>query len=280
MPARHHASRAIAASLLLAFICGGPATAAASELSSDFYRARTFVTGQVEPGRSQAFARCLSQVLVKVSGDPHLLRHPRLAEIVAGAASLVTDFEYRDLMAGIPVHDEQGTRDRPYELTADFDPAKVDAALRSLGGKPWLDTRPRVVVFVGVRHVATRFVLDSEGTHGPGMREALSEAAAGVGIPIILPSGAALAGAGLTVQTLKQSAPGSLAARVKAAGGDVALLGELAWNEKALGWVADWRMAAKHKVEHWQVRGVNFDDAFRSGMQGALQILATGARSE
>jgi hypothetical protein len=39
-------------------------------------------------------------------------------------------------------------------------------------------------------------------------------------------------------------------------------------------------MAAKHKVEHWQVRGVNFDDAFRSGMQGALQILATGARSE
>jgi hypothetical protein len=60
---------------------------------------------------------------------------------------------------------------------------------------------------------------------------------------------------------------------VKAAGGDVALLGRLTWNDKAGGWVADWRMAARPETRHWQVRGVNFDEAFRSGMRGAVRIL-------
>jgi len=280
MPANRFASWWIACSLLLAIgagLEGRPASA--SELPAEFYRGRTFVTGQVEPGRSLGLARCLSQVFVKVSGDPHLLRHPGLPGTVARAASLVIDFKYRDLMAGIPVHDEQGTRDRPYELTAAFDPDKVDAALHALGAKPWLAARPRVVAFVGVRHVSTRFLLNSEGTHGPGMREALSDAASGVGLPIILPSSDVLAAAGLTEDTLHKAAPVDLAAVTKAAGGDAALLGELAWDGKALGWDADWRMASNGKVERWRVRGVNFDDAFRSGMQGALQILATGARS-
>jgi hypothetical protein len=110
------------------------------------------------------------------------------------------------------------------------------------------------------------------------MREALLDAAAGVGVPLVIPSRAVLADAGFAVQTFQEASPGSLAQAAKAAGGDVALLGRLTWDDKALGWVADWRMAAKPKAEHWQVRGVNFDDAFRSGMRGAGRILAAAAR--
>jgi hypothetical protein len=262
--------------LLIAICCNGPFAASANEL----YGARAFVTGQVEPGRSQAFARCLGDVLVKVSGDPRLLRDPRLGETVRNAGSLVTDFSYRDLMAGIPVHDEQGTRDRPYELTVRFDPAKVDAALRALGREPWLSARPRVVVFLGVGHVATTFTLAGDEARGPGMREALLDAAERVGVPIVIPSRAVLDRAGFTVLTLQKAGPDGLAPAAAAAGGDVALLGRLVWNDKALGWVADWQMAAKAAPERWQVRGVNFDEAFRSGMQGALQILATGSRGD
>jgi hypothetical protein len=274
MSTRLHARGWIVAGLLIALGCTAAVPAAASEL----YSARTFVTGQVEPGRSRAFARCLRDVLVKVSGDPDLLRHPRLSQIAGEAAALVRDFAYRDLMAGIPVHDEQGTRDRPYELTARFEPAKVDAILRALGREPWLAARPRVVVFVTVLHVATTFTLAGDETQGPGMREALLDAAAGVGVPVVIPSRAVLNGAGLTVRTLRGTSPGALAAAVRAAGGDVALLGRLTWNDKALGWVADWRMAAGPGARQWQVRGVNFDEAFRSGMRGAVRILATAAR--
>ena len=264
----------VVAAFLLALAGAAPAAASAGEL----YEARTFVTGQVEPGRSRGFARCLGDVLVKVSGDPDLLRDPRLSKIVGDAAALVTDFKYRDLMAGIPVHDEQGTRERPYELTVHFEPEKVNAILRALGREPWLSARPRVVVFLAVRHVARTFTLAGEETHGAGMREALTDAAAGVGVPIVIPSRAVLAGSGFTLQAFQQMSPGALAAAVEAAGGEAALLGRLAWNDKAKGWVADWRMAAKPGPRHWQVRGVNFDEAFRSGMQGAVRILATAAR--
>jgi hypothetical protein len=111
------------------------------------------------------------------------------------------------------------------------------------------------------------------------MREALADAAERVGVPIVIPSRTVLAGAGLTVRSLKRASPDALAAAAEAAGGDVALLGRLDWNDKALGWVADWRMPGKAGIERWQVHGVNFDEAFRSGLQGAAQILATGSGS-
>ena len=60
----------------------------------------------------------------------------------------------------------------------------------------------------------------------------------------------------------------------EALGGDLALAGNLLWSEQALGWIADWRMDARGKSYRWQIRGVGFDDAFRSAMSGAAQILS------
>jgi hypothetical protein len=271
MPARGHVYRAIVGSLWLALGCGATMAAPADAL----YSARSFVTGQVEPGRSKGFARCLTEVLVKVSGDPGLADDPRLAEITGRAGALVVAFNYRDLMAGIPVHDEQGTRDRPYELTVSFNSEQVDATLRGLGREPWLAARPRVAVFLGVRQLANEFTLAGDDTRGPGMREAIASAASGVGIPVVLPDRATLIGAGFTAGTSLAADPSSLTAAAKAAGGDVALVGTLTWNDAAMGWIADWRMDAGGREHRWQIRGVSFDDAFRSGMRGAVQILAS-----
>src|ERR671933_505638 len=91
---------------------------------------------------------------------------------------------YRDLLGGVPVHDEQGTRDRPYELTADFDPARIDAALRSLGRAPWTAARPRLVVFLRVRTGTGPYVLASDGARGRDQRESLADAAYRFGVPL------------------------------------------------------------------------------------------------
>ena len=64
-----------------------------------------------------------------------------------------------------------------------------------------------------------------------------------------------------------------LAAAARTIGGDLALAGNLVWNEEALGWVADWRLGEGGKIYRWQIRGVGFDDAFRNAMAGAAQIL-------
>jgi uncharacterized protein len=238
------------------------------------YQARTIVTGQGEASRHGGFADCLEQVLVKVSGDPRLLDDPRVTGLAGRAGTLVADFQYRDRMAGIPVHDEQGTRDRPYDLTVAFEPARVDAALRSLGREPWGTPRPRVVVLVAVRLGPTAYLLASDGAHGRDQREALADAAERFGIPIALPDRAALAKVRLSYESLPTIDPRRLDAAARTMGGDLALGGSMRWSEAALGWIADWRLGAQGKSYRWQIRGVSFDDAFRNAMAGAAQILS------
>jgi hypothetical protein len=259
--------------LLAAMIMLGCGHASAAGID-DLYQCRTIVTGQGEESRRFGFPVCLEQILVKVSGDPRLTGDPEVALLAGQAATFVTDFAFRDLLAGIPVHDEQGTRERPYELTVRFDPAKIDAALRALGREPWAASRPRVAVFVGVDLGGTRYLLASGARRGRDQREALAAAAERFGLPIALPDQAALAKAGLSDRDLPAPDLPRLAAAARAIGGDLALAGNLVWSEQALGWIADWRMDGSGKIYRWQIRGVGFDDAFRNAMAGAAQILS------
>src|SRR5262245_17691913 len=98
----------------------------------NLYQARTIVTGQREETRGPGLERCLEDVLVKVSGDPLVLADPAIAGMKAHAASYVAGFRYRDRMEGIPIHDEQGSRDRPYDLTVDLLDNQIDAAFTFL----------------------------------------------------------------------------------------------------------------------------------------------------
>jgi uncharacterized protein len=247
---------------------------AAADNNDDLYRTQTIVTGQGEESRGLGFATCLEQVLVKVSGDPRLLGDPGVAALAGQATTFVADFAYRDRMAGIPVHDEQGSRDRPYDLTVGFDPAKIDVALHALGREPWsAASRPRLVVLLAVRIGAASYVLASDGEHGRDQREALRAAAERFGMPIALPDQAALADAGLSYQKLAQADPSSLDAIIKKTG-DLALVGSIVWAEETLGWVADWRLAGPGRASRWQIRGVGFDEAFRNAMAGAAQVLS------
>jgi hypothetical protein len=246
----------------------------AAQNVDDLYQARTIVTGQRKESRRVGFADCLEQVLVKVSGDPRLLDDPGVTVMAGKAATFVADFHYRDRMAGIPVHDEQGTRDRPYDLTVGFQPERINAALRSLGHEPWSAPRPRVVVLIAVRLGTTTYLLASDGERGRDQREALADAAERFGIPMALPDQVALTKAGLSYESLSTVDLPRLDAIARMVDGDLALSGSMLWSEEALGWIADWRLDAQGKSYRWQIRGVSFDDAFRNAMAGAAQILS------
>jgi uncharacterized protein len=269
-PARPH----LAVLLMLGWSAAIAGGAEAATAAPDLYQAKTRVTGQTVEGRGPAFARCFADVLVKVSGDARLLNDPRVAAVAKEAGTLVKDFRYRDLMAGLPTNDEQGTRDRPYELTVTFDPAGIDAALRTLGRKPWTARRPPLAVLVSVRQGAASYMLAADGSRGSVMREALAEAAERVGLRALLPSEEALSGSGLKADARSPADRGAIDAAAKSAGADLALAGHLVWSEASLGWIADWRLAAEGRTYRWRLRGVSFDDAFRSAMRGAAQILS------
>jgi hypothetical protein len=264
------------ASVFLLLALDGAARAATA--GGDLYEAETIVTGEREETRIPGFAECLEQVLVKVSGDPRLIGDKRVAVLAGEARTFVSDFRYHDRMSGIPHHDEQGTRDRPYDLIVAFDRAKIDAALRSLGREPWTAVRPRIAVFLGMRNLTSAFMVAGDGDRELE-RSALAAAAKQLGIAATLPSRAALADSGLRFENLPAADPARLGAT--ASGGELALVGRMVWSDQALAWIADWRLGAEGRTYQWQAKSVTFDDGFRQAMGGVAQILSgRGSPSE
>ena len=238
----------------------------------DLYQARTIVTGRGEENRLRGFPLCFEEVLIKASGDPRLVDDPRLGLLQAQAQAFVVSFDYHDRMAGLATHDEQGTRDRPYDLIVHFDRGKIDAALRSLGLTPWSTARPLVVVVFGMKQAATKFMLTRDGDH-VGPNESLAAAAERRGIPILMPSTRELAMHRIAWENLTGDMAG-FDAMARALGADVALAGQLIWEERELGWAASWSLVAAGGVHRWQIRGVTFDAAFRDALGGSAQILS------
>jgi len=56
------------------------------------YEARAIVGGRGEANRAAGFALCLQDVLVKLSGDPRLIKDPRALELGAHAGTLFRTF--------------------------------------------------------------------------------------------------------------------------------------------------------------------------------------------
>jgi hypothetical protein len=260
--------------LLLSTLLAALANAAAAAEPLARYEGRVIVTGTGEETRTAGMADALVDVLVKVSGDPRLAKDSRVPELAEQANSFVTTYSYRDRMEGIPVHDEQGTRDRPHDLTVEFDAAKVNATLNALGRKPWTE-RPPLAAFLAVDNGSRTFVLHADEEIGRDLREALAAASDRYGVATVLPDQAALGGDGLSVQELSSASSEGLDALAKMVGGAVPLVGSLIWDDKQLGWVANWRFRRGHDAMHeWHIEGVSFDAALRSGVGGAAQILS------
>jgi uncharacterized protein len=242
--------------------------------AGNIYQTRAIVTGEREETRLPVLGQCLKDVLKKVSGDPVIDRDPRVEAFASQAQTYIKSFSYRDRMEGIPIHDEQGTRDRPYDLTVDFHPEKIDELLQALGQKPWTARRPTIVVMLAVKYEARSYLLTGDADEGFDQRESFMAAAWLTGMPMTLPSTAAFNEAGMTAEKLPTADPGELARIARASGGGVVLVGSIAWNKGMLGWKGDWQLYSVDGPHHWQIRNVNYDAAFRSAMRGAAQVLS------
>jgi uncharacterized protein len=248
------------------------ATIAQPGALDDIYTTRAVVTGKDERNRPLGFKLCFEDVLVKVSGDPSVIRDSRFEILAANAGQYVSTFSYRDRFEGRPVHDEQGTYDRPHFLTCHFDPQKIDGVLKTLGSKPWLAQRPRLVMVLVVHRGANSGMLAADGTFDPDMREALAMAAQRYGLTVRLPSIAILQSNHIHKAAV---IPGDRLLRVaRSSDAELPLVGHLRWSDAALGWVASWSLQANGRRFRWSVSGVNYDEAFRNAVRGAARVLS------
>ncbi|SFO55760.1 hypothetical protein SAMN03159463_02251 [Mesorhizobium sp. NFR06] len=255
---------------LVALLCLGASVRAATV--AELYQAQTIVTGTGDVNRQIGFKDCLDKVLVKVSGDQRLTQKPEMLALRDKAADFVKSFRYHDRFAGIPIHDEQGTHDRPHDLTCLYKPAVVDKLLAQLGRRPWLDERPPIAVFMTVAQGARHFVLTQDEERGKAMRESFANAADPLLMRVTFPKANQLAG--LDEEGFSGTDMARLDKLAKKAGAARALAGSIVWSDKELGWIADWRLADRGRSYRWEASGVSFDEAFRVAMKGAAQILS------
>ncbi|MDX8438418.1 DUF2066 domain-containing protein [Mesorhizobium australafricanum] len=240
--------------------------------SAELYQAQAIVTGTGEVNRQIGFKDCLDKVLVKVSGDQRLTQKPEILALRDKAADFVQSFRYHDRLEGIPIHDEQGTHDRPHDLTCLYKPAVVDKLLAQLGSRPWLGARPLIAVFMTAEQGSRHFVLTPDEGRGDAMRESFINAADPLLMRVSFPRAGQLGG--LDENALAAADMARLDKLARKAGAARALAGSIVWSDKELGWIADWRLADRGKTYRWQVRGVSFDEAFRVAVRGAAQILS------
>lgn len=249
-------------------------TGATAAAGGDLYRAKVTVTGQGEANRMLGFAACLEDVLIKVSGAQKLAGDRRLGAYKLNAKSFVASFSYRDQFFGKPIRDEQGTRDRPYDLTVDFEEGKIDDILKKLGLKPWLSRRPVLAVFVAMEQGPRKYVVTLDGAQSDLQRDALLAAAEKRGMLIVLPVAAALAKSNITSDTLGTTPLAALAPVAAEQDAEAVLTGRLVWDDRQLGWATQWQIDWAGRTHRWQLRGVTFDEAFRRGIGGAAQVLS------
>lgn len=239
----------------------------------ELYRTTVIVTGQGEKNRQIGFKECFDKILVRVSGDPRLPSEPAANALREDAGNLVVSFSYRDRMAGVAIHDEQGTYDRPHDLTCVYDPAKLDVVLDKLGSQPWTADRPPISVFLLVERGADRTVLLEGSSKGVDMRESFAAAARTMAMEVRFPADGDLdiERWRLLAEPERRDSGGS---PDKYIAGTVSLIGRLVWSDDDLGWVVAWTVAHDGQYYRWQVRGINFDEAFRVGVRGVAQILS------
>ncbi|HEV2281557.1 MAG TPA: DUF2066 domain-containing protein [bacterium] len=251
-------------SALLIAVAAATGPPGAAQPAADLYQATVIVTGTDTRSRPIGFGQALRKVLVNVSGEPRLHDDPRVTALAAHAAASVASFSYVDRMAGRPVHDEQGTRDRPYNLTVKFVRARVDKMLAGLGQRPWRGRRPVVVPVLAVRIGTTAYLLSVDGPEGAEQRAAFADMARDFDLNVRFPAGADFAAWGVR--------PGRFPAPPAAAATDEAVVaGTLEFNESLPGWVGTWRWRWRGADYAWEIRGVSFDEAFRDICRGVLR---------
>jgi hypothetical protein len=222
------------------------------------YRADAIVTATDMRRRPWGFAQTLREVLVKLSGDPRLKDDPRTARLATHADRFVACFNYVDLMAAVPLHDDQGTSDRPHELTVYFVPAEIDAILAQFGDKPWRGERPVVVpVLLVDGRKPPPYVLSAQIPAGEEQRGSFATAAGEFGMQVRIPSDAQLLAWGASVGHFPSD-------MLPSSAGEAIVVGTLDWSETLRGWIGKWRMRWQGADYTWGISGVNYDAAFRN----------------
>lgn len=260
------------ATLVACALCAaGPAAAQRVEgqvaRADGAYEAEVPVRNQSEAERRNAFARALTQVLGKISGDRSASGRPGVGQEMRRASEFVRSYDYRQDEG---VSQVTGAPSYQTTLVVRFDRDKVDSIMSALGLPVWPTPRPKPVLWLAID--------DGKGNGPRLVAVRQSDAARGVldravarGYRLGLPSGSAaeMAAAG-AIWRGDTAAIARMSARYQP---PMQLIGKLYRDPKA-GWKADWIFVDRGKaLSRWSTPNSDARRAMAGGADGAADAL-------
>ena len=251
-----------------------PTLLAGAASVEDLYRCVVIVTGQDNlPERERGFRDALAQVMVKVTGDAGITADRGMAPLLDKASDLVVAFDYEDRKKGIPISDEQGTRDRSFYLRVEFARDVVDAAATALGRQPWRAERPKLLALLAVEDTVGRYVLGEESERGFGQREAFVAAGARLGVPLVLPQMDAAERRLVGYDDVAAGVSGTITSLVTDYGADALLAGTMTITPQGY-WRTRWSLFYKGQTSDWAIDDTTFDRAIADAIARAARRFA------
>jgi len=242
------------------------------------YQAEMVVTGQGEAERQRGIRLGLEEVLIKVSGDADLVLSPKGQQLLSHANDFVESYIYEDRMQGIPIHDEQGTRERSHVLRVRFHPLRVATALQQVDIAPWSHNRPQVVLWLGIQDSRRAYVLGADTAFGSSQREVLKSVARKRGMPVILPQMQVVDRTAITYDDIVTATMPRLRQASERYGAKALLWGTLVMDAQGY-WTLICSFAWHDCQRHWQLQGVTFDVALQVTIERSAKLFATSCQS-
>lgn len=257
----------LAGSMLALLVAG---TASAQRVEGDRaaaqgnYQAEVTVHSQNEAERNTGFARALSVVLARISGDRSPAQRPGVGQELRNAKEYVDSYDYRQdegisPTTGAPTYDTT--------LIVRFDQDKVDNMIAALGVPVWAQPRPKPVLWLAID--------DGRGARLVGLPQASAarsvlDRAVDRGFKLGLPSGTAAEQA--AVGAIWRGDTAAIARISSRYSPPMQLIGKL--YRSSGGWTGDWIFVDNGRVlDQWTDVEPDARRAMAAGADGAADAL-------
>lgn len=257
------------AAIIALWLMLGPAWAQRVEgdraAAQGMYEAEVPVKGQGAGERAQGFARALTIVLGKLSGDRSAAARPGVGQELRRAGDFVKSYDYRQdegvSATGAPTFNTS--------LVVRFDPAEVDAIAATLGLPVWPEPRPKPVLWLAIDDGrGPRLVAQGQVQAARAVLDRARER----GYRLGLPAGSAAEQAG--VGAIWRGDVGAIARLSARYSPPMQLIGKL-YRAKGGGWTADWTFVDRGKMlAQWSTNHTDARRAMASGADGAGDALS------
>lgn len=153
-----------------------PITTTLAVKVASLYQAEVPVSSQSPESRAEAVKEGFQQVLVKVTGDPEVIKDPAIQESLQKSDYYVQEFSYSS----------STTSSSQYYLKIKYDPEDINRLLKRASINYWGENRPLILVWLAV--TGSQQEIDIISNEDPGdILSAMKQEGKKYGIPLIFP---------------------------------------------------------------------------------------------